>query len=207
MISDECQMMPDWIMDDIHWFSPGKMDDVRWSRNEWWMMSGEALWMRSAASAVAPVAVAAVPVALLLLQRFLSRCSIPLPFGSSAVPSTAGWAGGASQASQPASQPAGGGEEAAVCNKRGLVWFGLVWFGFVLFCFAFPYFLVFISGILLPTARRSAPGTFLFHVPLLLFLFYCCWIQCYNTVVGLVRELFFFLSLANTITALRNVRL
>jgi hypothetical protein len=44
-------------------------------------------------------------------------------------------------------------------------------------------------------------------VPLLLFLFYCCWIQCYNTVVGLVRELFFFLSLANTITALRNVRL
>jgi hypothetical protein len=58
----------------------------------------------------------------------------------------------------------------------------------------------------LPTARRTAPGIFLFHVPLLLFLFYCCWLQCHNTVVGLVRELFFF-SLANTITALRNVRL
>jgi hypothetical protein len=83
----------------------------------------------------------------------------------------------------------------------------LVWFDLVLFCFAFPHFLVLILGILLPTGRRAAPGTFLFHVPLLLFLFYCCWLQCYSTVVGLVRELFFFLSLANTITALRNVRL
>jgi hypothetical protein len=109
-------------------------------------------------------------------------CPAAIRFFCSAINS---WMSRRSQPSQPASQPAGRGEEAAVCNRE-------VWFGLVLFCFAFPCFLVLISGILLPTARRTAPGIFLFHVPLLLFLFYCCWLQCHNTVVGLVRELFFF---------------
>jgi hypothetical protein len=154
--------------------------------------------MRSAAAVtVAPVAVAAVPVALLLLMLLFCPllCPAAIRFFCSAIINS--WMSRRSQPSQPASVPAGGGEEAAVCNRE--VWFGLVWF-----CFAFPYFLVLVSGILLPTARRTAPGTFLFHVPLLLFLLYCCWLQCYNTVVGLVRELFFSLSLANTITALRS---
>jgi hypothetical protein len=30
-------------------------------------------------------------------------------------------------------------------------------------------------------------------------LFYCCWLQCYSTVVGLVRELFFFSFLLRTL--------
>lgn len=193
-----------------------------WCQNEWWMISVDLAlnngwctmiltrrdgwcpmkseWMmddvgrssvKSAASAVAPVA---VPVALLLLLLFcpaaLFRCHSVLLQCHQQLDEQ-------EEPAKPASQQEEEKKRQSVIERFGLVWF----------CFAFPYFLVLISGILLPTARRSATGTFLFHVPLLLFLFYCCWLQCYNIVVGLVRELFFFLSLANTITALRNVRL
>jgi hypothetical protein len=137
--------------------------------------------VKSAASAVAPVA---VPVALLLLLLFcpaaLFRCHSVLLQCHQQLDEQ-------EEPAKPASQQEEKKKRQSVIER-----FGLVWFGFVLFCFAFPHFLVLISGILLPTARRSATGTFLFHVPLLLFLFYCCWLQCYNIVVGLVRELFFF---------------
>ncbi len=143
--------------------------------------------MRSAAAAAPPVAPVAVAAPLLSrCHSVLLQCHQQLDEQEEP----------AKPASQPASQQEEEKKRQSVIERFGLVWF----------CFAFPCFLVLICGILLPTARRTAPGIFLFHVPLLLFLFYCCWLQCHNTVVGLVRELFFF-SLANTITALRNVRL
>ncbi len=176
-----------WMMDDVRWFSPGEMDDIQCNRNEWWMISGEALWdllllllllcsccCCSRRSAAAP-----------LLSAALSRCHSVLLQCHQQLDEQ-------KEPAKPSSQPASQQEEE---KKRQSVIerFGLVRFGFVL---PSP---ISLSGILLPTGRRTAPGTFLFHVPLLLFLFYCCWLQCYSTVVGLVRELFFFSFLLRTL--------